>query len=741
MKKTSKLLLICSTMIFSMVSINNNLTSKIKEFNDSVVEKINMQSHKAKQQVDTSFVSGTGSEYVSDVKVQYGEGTDEGTGSIRIVAAVKADYVSKEGATLPGTYGFHVSYKKTVNDVEEVQNFVYDVENYYHSISEVTNDGVTYYTNDYSEHKDDENRKTIAELVGSDSYNLIIALTLDNVSEEHYGNLITVQPYVKLDGSEEYTYATNYRYVTVNDAKEARRTYVVDDETMSYDATDGYVKEMSLAKDQSVSIKDYQGNVVKTYTAVSDGTHTIKYDATSSVVRITEPANTTIIDESNVNTHGWKPVIESAVSGSTSNVNGNTLRYNITSSPKTDAWHIKLDNNVSTELNHSYTVKYYVNSSAAGWVWLTGGTGSGINIDVGENVIEKQFDGTGGDVYVALELGQLASSFTLDVTKVEILDYANEYVNLISDSFEINDTNSSIRTDMGSAGEITRNGNTATIKLTTSQTGADAWPINMKVLTGVSLEANNNYRISYDLTSTVEINGYECLFGNTNELYNNDDAVLKSIKNIDGVDGMYGQYIGAGETKTNNFIVEPTTNIDNVLLTVVLGKMPVGGEVTISNIKVEKYTQSLANTIHQNFYPSTLVAENGENSKSYLSYENGVYIYTIDQFGANDYDTKVSIGRVTLLKGRSYTFEFTGTSSIGDLPANFIVNQPDKGWDTLIYIGVRFDDTTTTYRAYTNVLTEDTVVDLLWQFGGANESYNGVQFEMSNFKITGEYQG
>ena len=194
MKNKIKLLLVSATTVLGLIGVGalslNSVDNTYKLTSD-LNTRDSFRVNKAAQNESTiEFENGTGSEYLSNVRVQYAPGAEENTGSMRLVAAVKGTVTSSSNVELPGTYGFHVSYAKG----EELVDVMYDVEYVYHSISETVNDVTTYYTNDFSSFASHEGRKSVNEWANDANadYNLFIALKIENIPLTDFSKIVTV---------------------------------------------------------------------------------------------------------------------------------------------------------------------------------------------------------------------------------------------------------------------------------------------------------------------------------------------------------------------------------------------------------------------------------------------------------------------------------------------------------------------------------------------------------------------
>ena len=740
---TMMLLTVACATTNTLVTTNgvNDLTAKIDEFEGRQVGKY------AKYDSTIDFSNnGTGSAYMSNVKVQYANGTNENTSALRFVAAVKGNVSSFNEVELPGTYGFHVSYQKD----NGIENFMYDVDYVYHSIGATVDDVTTYYTNEYSAYYTSENREDIASWLGEENvneYNLFIAVKLDNIPSSYVDGLITVQPYLKLNDSEEVVTSKDLRYTTPEDVKNSYNSYFISNEKSltKMETNDGNVfnVELNLVEGETISLLDKNNLEVKSFTATKSGVHSFTYNQENNELNVTEPIVLTskalykeFNDEANVDLKGWNYELNSAVTGSVTPVNGNALRYNVTSSPATDCWHVKFHRGMFFENGVTYTLRYHVNvisttseenPEVAMHVDGTDATIARINKE-GASIVEKTFVGGGADKYITLELGKVGTSFVLDVNKVEVVKHNYEYVDVTNDNYSFVDNVTATFWD-GSQGNIDVQDKQATYNITTPRPSnvGGIWVNKFGIIADHNLQANKTYRISIDLYAEKALNKFEILYG---DKIGNDDAE----NNIGG--GLWEQSIGEKQTQTYSCTFTPNRDIENFKVTIHLGECLEVNSFTASNFKVEVIEDNPTNEI-TSFCPTQLAASDEENSNSSLSYNNGVYTYNIERFGQADWHTKLGIYNVELEANKIYTFEFDASSSSG-VEALFMVHRMADVWETPVYQNIAFNAETQTYSFTTELLTEAMTIELLWQFGGENK-VGPADFNISNIRIYSQY--
>lgn len=182
--------------------------------NDDLAIKINPTNYTHKI---LDFNEGIG-QYVSNSKVK----VDETKNSIRFISAVKVDMNDNNEISLPGTFGFHIEYEKTIDGANTKVDKMFDVDALYYSYSETDTNGnkIIYGTelsSYYNSHVGAE-FKAISEYINdsSTSYNLFMTVEIRNIPTSDFDKPIKVQPYCLLkDGT--YDLAKETKYYTFND--------------------------------------------------------------------------------------------------------------------------------------------------------------------------------------------------------------------------------------------------------------------------------------------------------------------------------------------------------------------------------------------------------------------------------------------------------------------------------------------------------------------------------------------
>lgn len=745
MKKIT--LFLSTMMLLTLACTSSNVVATQNTFDDITSKIENLEGvrvNKAAQYNSTIEFdnNGAGSEYLSNVKVQYAPGTNENTASLRLVSAVKADIKSATEIELPGTYGFHLSYLKDTGLVD----YMYDVEYFYHSMSATSDAVTTYYTNEYSAYLNDANRQDIASWLGEENtngYNLFIAAKLDNIPLAYVDSLITVQPYLILNDTQEVVTSANLRYLTPSDVEHTYVSYYLskDNSLEKLNTTDGNIYSLTkqLVAGETVNLIDKHNLIVKSFTASTDGEHEFTYNVSTDEWNVNEPivpptreVYKEFNDETNLDLKGWNHELNSAVTGSVYGVNGNALRYEVTNNPATDNWHIKFHRSLAFDSNATYTLRYHLNVISTEGVaepevsmHVDGTNASFVKVNSqGVSVVEKTFESTGGNKYVTLELGKIGTSFVLDVTKVEVIKHDYTYVDITNKDYSFNDNVTGTFWD-GSEGNVVAEQDKATYNITKARPSnvGGIWVNKFGIIADHSLQANQTYRVSFDLYAEKALNRFEVLYG---DRLGNDDA-----ENNIG-DGLWDRNISAGETRTYSQVLTPNRDIENFKITIHLGESLETNTFVATNLKIEQI-QDVPTIETTSFVPTQLAVGNDGDSKSSLSYDNGVYTYNIERFGASDWHTKLGIYNVQLEANKVYTFEFDA-SSLSNVSALFMVHVLADEWKTLAYENITYNSETQTYSFTTELIQEAMTVELLWQFGGENK-VGPADFNISNIAI------
>lgn len=211
MKRKTILVLSSLMLLSSLTTIANNLPSP--HYGMTVTDKIegSVAEYVAPKKAE-GVTEVVGSDYVSGVVTQVKEESD-GTYSLRFVSLVKGDYNENDELELVGDYGFHLEFEGS----QGTYNNDYDVTYLYNSISETVGEETKYYANEKSSYHGQEGVGSLSSLpvIGSDSYNLVMAVTVEGISADKLDTLFAVQSYVRVNDVKYYNNPSTKR-VSVN---------------------------------------------------------------------------------------------------------------------------------------------------------------------------------------------------------------------------------------------------------------------------------------------------------------------------------------------------------------------------------------------------------------------------------------------------------------------------------------------------------------------------------------------
>jgi len=252
----------------------------------------------------------TASSYISDAAAQ-SLVNEDGTYSLRFVSLIKADSIGEDGksAVLPGYYGFNVKFTGT-GEVDQD----YQIQHVYHSISETKDGDTHYYVNDYSAYVGQANASPFSAMpvIGSEDYDLVVALTITNIPSTYTETLFTVTPYVELDGVKSYGNTKRVNLDAVNQSKSLYfvhdgENYLLMDET----SEDVYTLKGDFASGDVLSIVSSNGkhcdsalseveseSTAWSYSCVLDGGYTVTATKGSSI-EVEEPVQVKIVTDGN----------------------------------------------------------------------------------------------------------------------------------------------------------------------------------------------------------------------------------------------------------------------------------------------------------------------------------------------------------------------------------------------------------------------------------------------------------
>ncbi len=251
---------------------------------------------------------------------------------------------------------------------------------------------------------------------------------------------------------------------------------------------------------------------------------------------------------------------------------------------KTDgeAWHVKLECNYPTVAGRDYFVTYTFTSDVAGTVKF--GDFQEFQIHEGENSVTGVFTAKEGTSYLDLQLGML-QPFTIDFTKVEVKEYADEadYEDALPTpvNFE-RESRVFEKHDEGYSTYLARAKRAVNVNYVSSNLDSGVWKSRLYVRTGLVPEPGTHYRVMADVMSDQDM-PFEVLF--------NDGEIEK------GYGALYGKELTANEVTVCEAVITGNGNGDELILQFSLGAAPEDAKVTVGNVRVDKIVDHYTNAL------------------------------------------------------------------------------------------------------------------------------------------------
>lgn len=290
------------------------------------------------------------------------------------------------------------------------------------------------------------------------------------------------------------------------------------------------------------------------------------------------------------NTFDWagEIVSDEGNNDGTATYDGEGFTFNVTKNTSKTDWHVKLTNySLSLKQYETYKIQFDISSTVAS----EEGKGAVINVNggatwekraivVGNNTIEATFLSSNETASVELQLGQLGVG-TFVVKNIVIIPLNN-----LLEGFEAAAWN-----DTGYTSSVTANPagvNYASFSVANASAG-DSWNVKLQALTTLTLETGKEYRIHYQLKTSVDASGLEVLHGTRDAEWN------YSEKWSAAEDGWYGVNLTAGTVQTHTFTVTPAADITKVVISVRAGTMTTG-TVELMNVYIVETADYWDNT-------------------------------------------------------------------------------------------------------------------------------------------------
>ncbi len=492
--------------------------------------------------------------------------------------------------------------------------------------------------------------------------------------------------------------------VTVNDNVDGDLTSKIKVSTMpELTVLNGKITPLETGDYEIIySVIDDAENIAKAYT-------TLTVTAETSVKEIYKE-----FDFTQKSTHDWKLTTLSSSAGTLDIENGK-LVLDATSS-KMQADEVKLAKMISVVNEGEYSITYEFTSTAAGNISLNGETKS---VVIGNNTISHEFVSTtdSTELELKLEAGLLADEFTLEFTRMSLHEEYGQavFTDVMDEDYDYSNSDNVIaQFNDGSSGTLTSTTTDATINITASAPENGVWQIKLFLSTGLTLEANVDYYISYSLNSTAKFDLFETIFNSGSE--------------EKGIGAIYGQSLEANTLTKFGETVNNSTEKKDLVVGLQLGQLSNNAtpSVTISELKVEKVTgDQVVNNDDMIFTPSGFSTHNENGQAEGFIYEEGKnLVYQMNKIGVTDWHNKLTASKISLEKDKLYTFEFTASAS-ADISCAFFVNLEGK-WQPLLSESptITTSELTFSFTAPRELINNDSY-ELLWQFGSQDNSKLG----------------
>ncbi len=274
---------------------------------------------------------------------------------------------------------------------------------------------------------------------------------------------------------------------------------------------------------------------------------------------------------------------------------------------KTDgeAWHVKLECNYPTTPGNEYHVTYRFHSDVAGKVKF--GDFQEFPIVVGDNEVTGLVIAKEGTSYLDLQLGMLPA-FNIDFKEIEVVevqdDLSSEDALPSPIAFDGDDVIIE-RHDQGYSPDFERTADHVTVSYDSVAWESGVWKARLYVRTGLIPQAGTKYRVAVDV-----LGGEDMDF----------EVLLNKDEQEKGYGALYGRHLTAGETQT----VETVLNFPQsgyydgeLVLQFSLGNAPEGVPITVSNLHIDKVTDTYTSVLPTGFALDKVI-KTGKTLTSYI---------------------------------------------------------------------------------------------------------------------------
>ncbi len=258
---------------------------------------------------------------------------------------------------------------------------------------------------------------------------------------------------------------------------------------------------------------------------------------------------------------------------------------------KTDgeAWHVKLECNYPTTPGNEYHVTYRFHSDVAGKVKF--GDFQEFPIVAGDNEVTGLVIAKEGTSYLDLQLGMLPA-FNIDFKEIEVVEVQDElsFEDALPAPIDFDAEDVIIeRHDQGYSPDFERTDDHVTVSYYSVAWESGVWKARLYVRTGLIPEAGTKYRVAVDVLGGADMD-YEVLL--------NKDEQEK------GYGALYGRHLTAGETQTVQTVLNfPESGYydGELVLQFSLGNAPEGVPITVSNLHIDKVTDTYKSVLPTGF--------------------------------------------------------------------------------------------------------------------------------------------
>lgn len=443
------------------------------------------------------------------------------------------------------------------------------------------------------------------------------------------------------------------------------------------------------------------------------GEYDVCYEVRDSGGKIARNTVTATVKEreiylDNVLTNGFSLKTGGKVKVLNEGLNGNV--YSFKAEGGEIAENVKLTRTYALINGVEYTFRYCFNCNISGKIKVAA---NGLPfaekfVVAGENNIEFTYTAKDGAADIELWFGGLEGELEISVSKAETEYEGEAGERELAGDFKFSEQTIENRDGNAHAVYASDDGKSATLEIT-NPSGA-IWKDGMFVNTGILLEANREYVISFDIDSKLGNDYQICI---QHDKWQDSDAYI-----IDNAQGHVTETVVATDSFKGGLWLFIRSGLNR-------------NNITISNLSV-KVIESGLNT--ESYGVSAVEAGGGEAKCEY-----GKIIYEVSKFGNVDNDNELRTPVFTLMGGgaaSNYVITFKAKATV---PVTCIFVAPlYVDWDpVLVWSSFKITAEENTYSFYCNDVDMNGSYRFIWQFGSAfNAAYTApVTVEISEIKI------